>query len=184
MESAVLSRRSFLRGRIRSVAPAQRPPWALDEAAFIERCTRCDACIRACPTDILVPAEGGYPSVDFSRGECTFCGECVSRCEPAALRRDSVADEAWPIRARIGESCLAANGVECRVCGENCPTNAIRFTLRVGGAALPALSLESCNGCGACFAPCPVRAIAVKAGETEIGTMETGTQDMATKENT
>lgn len=174
MEAVTLSRRSFLRGRIRTVAPAQRPPWALAEAAFVDRCTRCNACIEACPTAILVPGEGGYPVVDFSHGECTFCADCVTRCEPAALGRASAADEAWPIRAWVGESCLAANGVECRVCGESCPTGAILFRPRAGGAALPELRLESCNGCGACFAPCPVRAIAVKAGE----------MDMASKERT
>lgn len=174
MESAVLSRRSFLRGRIRTVTPAQRPPWALDEAAFIERCTRCEACIEACPTAIVVAGEGGYPTVDFSRGECTFCAACATRCEPLALQRASAAEAPWKVRAAIGERCLAANGVECRVCGESCPTGAIRFRPRVGGAALPELTLSSCNGCGACFAPCPVGAIAVKAGE----------MDMASKEGT
>lgn len=174
MEPAALSRRSFLRGRIRTVNPAQRPPWALDEAAFTERCTRCDACIKACPTGILIHADGAYPAVDFSHGECTFCGECVSRCEPAALQRAAEDAPAWRVQAHIGDTCLAMSGVECRVCGEACPAGAIRFRPRLGGVALPALTLESCNGCGACFAPCPVRAITVKAGE----------MDMAIKEST
>lgn len=167
MEPVALTRRSFLRGRIRSVEPAQRPPWALNEADFISRCTRCDACIKGCPTGVLVQADGAYPAVDFSRGECTFCGECVTRCTPAALVRESADASPWSLRAVIAERCLAANGVECRVCGETCPTGAIKFRPRLGGVALPALTLESCNGCGACFAPCPVRAITVKAGEMD-----------------
>lgn len=173
MEPVALTRRSFLRGRIRSVEPAQRPPWALNETDFISRCTRCDACIKACPTAILVPADGGYPTVDFSRGECTFCAECLTQCTPAALVREPGVPP-WSLQAVIAPSCLAANGVECRVCGEACPTGAIRFRPRLGGVALPALTLDSCNGCGACFAPCPVRAITVKAGE----------MDMAIKEST
>lgn len=174
MQSAALTRRSFLRGRISKQSLAPRPPWSLAEADFVERCTRCDACIEVCPTGILVRADGGYPEVDFSRGECTFCGGCVSACAPAALVRLPDPAPAWSIRALVADSCLAMNGVECRVCGEACPTGAIRFRPRLGGVAQPALALESCNGCGACFAPCPVRAITVKAGVTE----------MAVKENT
>lgn len=156
-----MSRRGFLSGRVTPRAAAQRPPWAVDEAAFVDRCTRCDGCIDVCPTKILVRAAGGYPAVDFSAGECTFCGECVSHCEPGALSRDSEGSSPWRLHARIAESCLAMRGVECRVCGENCPTGAIRFRPRRGGVALPELTLDACNGCGACFAPCPTRSIAL-----------------------
>lgn len=162
LESASFSRRGFLRGRMRRVEPAQRPPWALDEAAFLDRCTRCDACVKACPTRILVNGDGGFPMVDFAQGECTFCGECVRHCEPAALTPE--AGEPWLLKAQIGAGCIAHQGVECRVCGESCPTGAIRFRLQRGGVAQPDLNLERCNGCGACFAPCPTRAIEVKAG--------------------
>lgn len=160
VDAASLSRRGFLRGRVNAAA-AQRPPWARDEVDFTARCTRCNACIDHCPTHILVRADGGYPAVDFSRGECTFCGECLSRCEPRALFRTDDDAAPWPLRARIGDACLAAQGVECRICGEACPTGAIRFRPRLGGVALPALEIDACNGCGACFGPCPVRSIAI-----------------------
>ena len=163
MEAASPSRRGFLRGRVRAVAAETRPPWALDEHDFISACTRCDACIDACPTSILIRADGGYPAVDFSRGECTFCSECVTRCEPRALSRRSPDALPWVLKAKIGPACLAESGVECRICGENCPTGAIRFRPRLGGVALPQLDVDACSGCGACFAPCPVRAIVVNA---------------------
>lgn len=163
MESASPSRRGFLRGRVRAVAPAPRPPWAREERDFISSCTRCDACIDACPTAILVRADGGFPAVDFSRGECTFCGDCVTHCAPRALLRPAEGDAPWSLKASIGQACLAAAGVECRVCGENCPVGAIRFRPRIGGVALPQLEAEACTGCGACFAPCPTRAIVVQA---------------------
>lgn len=168
MQAASSMRRGFLRGRVRAVASALRPPWALVEADFISACSRCDACIDACPTAILVRADGGFPAVDFARGECTFCAECVQRCEPQALRRTQEGDAPWALKARIGEACLATAGVECRVCGENCPTGAIRFRPRLGGVALPQLDAAACTGCGACFAPCPTRAIAVTAAGAEI----------------
>jgi len=163
VESASPSRRGFLRGRVRAAAPAPRPPWAREERDFISSCTRCDACIDACPTAILVRADGGFPAVDFSRGECTFCGDCVTHCAPRALLRPAEGDAPWSFKASIGQACLAAAGVECRVCGENCPVGAIRFRPRIGGVALPQLEAEACTGCGACFAPCPTRAIVVQA---------------------
>lgn len=161
LPTASMSRRGFLRARIRQDGSALRPPWALDEAAFIERCTRCNACVEGCPTGIVARGAGGFPVVDFSRGECTFCAECVERCEPRALVRSADNLPPWTLRASIGERCLAVQNVECRVCGENCPQSAIRFRPRLGGVAHPALDPDACNGCGACVAPCPASAIRV-----------------------
>ena len=82
-----ISRASLLRGRLRGGPPPLRPPWALAEPAFLEACTRCDACRAACPEGILVRGSGGFPLVDFQRGECTFCGRCAAACEDGALTR-------------------------------------------------------------------------------------------------
>ncbi len=162
MESVSLQRRGFLSGRARSTTFIPRPPWAVPEALFIERCTRCGDCIDACPTRILTKVGGGYPAVDFTRGECTFCGECASCCQPHALWREEADAPAWTLVARIGEACLAPRGVECRICGEACPSGAIRFRPRPGGVAQPSFDAARCTGCGACFAPCPVRAIVLE----------------------
>ena len=61
------SRRGFFRGRPRPKAE-NRPPWALAEALFVDRCTRCNDCLSACPEHILVASDGGFPTVDFKRG--------------------------------------------------------------------------------------------------------------------
>jgi len=157
------TRRDFLRGRRRSAPPPLRPPWALAEEDFGTLCSRCGDCLRACPTGILVSGEGGFPIVDFSRGECTFCGDCVTACMPGALRRDE-GRAAWNHRAQIGEACLAQRGVECRICGEACGASAIRFRPRLGGVALPQLDEVACTGCGACLAPCPTQALVLTPG--------------------
>lgn len=156
-----LSRRGFFRGRPRPRAEL-RPPWALPEDSFIDRCTRCNDCLQACPQKILVTGDGGYPSVDFKLGECTFCGDCLSACKPKALLRQEAAQSAWPYKAAIGEDCLPRQGVECRVCGDFCDARAIRFTPRLGGSPLPEINLETCTGCGACLAACPVVTISVR----------------------
>ena len=154
-----LSRRAFFRGRPRPRVE-KRPPWALAEGAFIDHCTRCNDCIKACPTRILVVGDGGYPTVDFREGECTFCGDCVTACQPKALLRTED-QQAWPYTASIGEDCLPRQGVECRVCGDFCDARAIRFPPRLGGSPLPEVDTEKCTGCGACFAPCPTVAVTI-----------------------
>ena len=154
------SRRGFLRGR--PSPPAQlRPPWALPEAAFLDACTRCNDCLKACPTHILVAGDGGYPSVDFRHGECTFCADCVSSCLPQALQKQADAPP-WQLRASIGEACLPRLGIECRSCGDFCDARAIRFTPRLGGSPIPEIDDDRCTGCGACIAPCPAIAISVR----------------------
>ena len=59
---------------------------------------------------------------------------------------------------------LAAQNVECRVCGEACDVSAIRFRPRIGGVPLAEVDNTACNGCGACIAPCPVSAVQRIAG--------------------
>lgn len=156
------SRRGFLLGRRQVVAASLRPPWALAEAAFLDACTRCGKCAEKCPTHIVVMGDGGYPTVDFSRGECSFCGDCVAGCADAALRRDSEHGTPWHLRAAIGEACLARQDVVCRSCGDNCEARAIRFSPRLGGAAMPDVNEAACTGCGACVAVCPVQAVTMQ----------------------
>ena len=154
-----VSRRGFLRGRPRPKAEI-RPPWALRENEFIDRCTRCGDCLSACPQKILVAGDGGYPTVNFSHGECTFCGDCLTACRPAALVRHDE-QPAWPYKALVGEACLAMHNVECRVCGDFCDARAIRFPPRLGSTALPIIDRDTCTACGACVAPCPAAAIRI-----------------------
>ncbi len=160
---AAISRMQFLRGRFREAEAVLRPPWALAEEKFAALCTRCDACLPACPTGIVKRGSAGFPEVDFRAGECTFCGECVSACPTPALDRSARESglAPWSLVARIGEACLALNKVVCRSCGDVCEPRAIRFRLALGGVALPHLEATACTGCGACVSVCPVAALSV-----------------------
>lgn len=161
-----ISRRRFLGSRKSGVTPF-RPPWSLSEALFADRCSRCDDCTKVCPTGLLVRGDGGFPMADFTRGQCTFCGECASACTTGAIGSDTT-QPPWFFGIAIGEDCLAAQNVDCRVCGEVCEVSAIRFRPRVGGAPLPEVDNTSCNGCGACLAPCPVLAVQRVATHPEL----------------
>ncbi len=161
--STVESRRSLFRRLAGRHETAIRPPWAVAEAAFIDRCDRCGACADACE-DGLIGFVRGYPEMSFHSGGCTFCGACVRVCARGALDAAALAAgrRPWALAARIGEACLSAAGVVCRVCGEQCEAGAIRFRLAPGGRSRPEVG-PGCTGCGACVAPCPVAAVGMTA---------------------
>lgn len=156
-----ISRAQFLRGDFRGEHLALRPPWALSEALFRERCDGCGACARVCPEGILSAPIGRLPRVDFGRGRCTFCAACVDACRPGALQHPTDGRVPWSYQARFGADCLALRGVVCRSCGEACDAEAIRFRYGRGGVACPEIDAESCTGCGGCVGVCPVGAIAI-----------------------
>jgi ferredoxin-type protein NapF len=162
--STVTNRRQFLRTAIAGGPRPARPPWSLSEPEFLDRCDRCDDCLKACPERILKRGSGGFPEVDFARGGCTFCGECLNACKGRAIVGDGTApDTAWTLRAEIDDTCLAVRGVVCRSCGEACDARAIRFRLELGGVARPLLDRDRCNGCGGCYSICPVAAVRIHA---------------------
>lgn len=161
-----LSRRAFFRIRERSPKPPSRPPWALAEAGFVAACSaECEsACIEACPERILVCAADGRPEIRFELGACTFCANCAEACPTGALvKHDACGRQLspWSLKAVVANRCLAISGITCRACGEACAEDAIVFRLGLNGTALPAVSDDTCTGCGACVKPCPVDAIAL-----------------------
>ncbi len=150
------ARRAFLRGKTAEQALlAPRMPWAV--AGFTAVCERCGDCIEACEESVLTEGDGGYPTLDFERGGCTFCGACEQACNYGAL--DKSVEPPLPLRASIGAGCLSAQGVTCRSCGDVCESRAIRFRLELGGRAIPSLEPSLCNGCGSCIATCPTHVI-------------------------
>lgn len=154
-----VSRAQLLRGDFNGERGPLRPPWALTETEFVERCDGCGACVPACQDKLIKVGRGKLPEMDFTRGGCDFCRDCLNACEVGALHSPEDDSVPWDIRATIQEGCLSLNAVVCRSCGEVCDQRAIRFKLETGGVARPLLDSELCNGCGACFAVCPVKAV-------------------------
>lgn len=154
------------------VKPAKEsvlPPGATEQ--FAETCTRCYACVRACPTKIIRIKSGGslselfMPELRFDRGTCEeSCHRCTQVCPTGAIRTLTQQEKH---RTQIGiarverPKCLAwADNEYCMVCDEYCPYHAIGTEMR-GDIACPVIKSDLCRGCGACEEACP----AVRAGK-------------------
>lgn len=147
------------------IFPVVRPPGAVDEPTFLQRCTQCDKCVEACPHDAITHAPirfrgaAGTPMIDPAVSPCRMCSDypCVTACPEDALQLTALGPIAT---ARLLDyNCLAHQGSFCTVCHEQCPeTDAI--TLDRG---MPTIHLNRCTGCGIChFAcPAPTNAIAI-----------------------
>lgn len=158
--SLAIDRAAFLSADLKGRNHPVRPPWSISEMAFRSTCNSCGDCLEICPTNIIEFGRGRMPQINFDKGECLLCGDCLRACKPSALVDAKIP---WDIKAYVdASSCLAFKGVECRSCQDYCESRAIRFIASVGKIAKPDVNTSNCNGCGACYANCPVRSIQIK----------------------
>jgi ferredoxin len=153
----------------KTAKPSVLPPGATEQ--FGETCTRCYACVSACPSRIIRVKSGGslnelsMPELRFDHGTCEeSCNRCTQVCPTGAIR---TLTHPQKHRTQIGiarvekEKCLAWTDNEyCMVCDEYCPYNAIETEWR-GDVACPVIDPKLCRGCGACENACP----ALRAGK-------------------
>ncbi len=156
-----------------------RPPAALEEEDFVNRCIRCGNCMKVCITNGLHPvmlqagAEGIWtphllPEIGYCEYHCTLCGRtCPTGAIPVLTLEQKLKTRLG--LAQIDRSiCLPwAHEKECIVCQEHCPVSekAIKLNIYAGGAAKPYIDEYLCIGCGICQNKCPVRPVrAVRVG--------------------
>ncbi len=151
-----------------------RPPGAVIEKDFINRCIRCNACFRACPTSTLVPSDFsrpvlayGTPVLDPRAGGCLYeCNDCGEACPTGAIQELEV-EEKQKLKmgsAKINEAtCIPySSGTPCSSCVAVCPYDAISWVSK--GEVLPwedellypVVDASRCTGCGLCETACPV----------------------------
>lgn len=133
-----------------------RPPGAVEEGLFLERCTQCGDCLRACPfTSIENDPATGYPTIVAKNSPCYLCPEfpCIAACPTKALL--PVGD---PTKVRMGlamvrrDDCAADQG--CRSCVGRCPVEALSVGREEGDDPYPVVEEQKCVGCGICEEEC------------------------------
>lgn len=130
-----------------------RPPGAVDETLFLERCTKCGDCVKACPYLSIRPhAQDGFPVIYADVEPCHWCEDvpCIEACGTEAL---------LPLEARhsVGmglavispQTCTAGQG--CHACVAQCPTQALAMEFDEFRVTV---SAERCVGCGMCEQVC------------------------------
>ncbi len=137
-----------------------RPPGAVGENDFRRLCDSCDACIKACPEDVLFRApagsvdDAGRPIFDPSRKACFVCSElhCIGACDRGALVRPESVMRLAMGKARIDPSvCVAHEGVACSACAASCPLPEPAIVML---GEFPLVKALECVGCGLCEETC------------------------------
>jgi len=145
------------------------PPWAVEPILYKKNCNGCGVCVSACEKNIIIVDKDGLAKVDFSKGSCSLCGVCAQTCPQEAL---SYAPDRppWYLNASITAACLMNNKVLCSTCIEHCDKKAIVAQRIMSSRQAPRVLPGKCNGCGACFAACPVSAIAIEISPSKPNT--------------
>lgn len=130
-----------------------RPPGAVEERLFLERCTQCNDCISACPPGaIMAHPEDGTPILFADESPCLLCEDfpCITSCRTEALLPvDSINQVRMGIATVSHGRCTASQG--CHACVSKCPTDALLTDF----ASLHLTVVEEvCVGCGMCEMVC------------------------------
>jgi polyferredoxin len=107
-----------------------RPPGSVEEKAFLDRCLKCDQCIRTCPTNVLQPAlmesglEGVWtPILNMKTGFCEVnCTLCSQVCPTGAIQRITIEE-------KTGTGAFASGGARS--------SSAPRFTITAAACRGP-----------------------------------------------
>ena len=154
-----------------------RPPGAVAEEEFLQRCVRCAECMKVCIGRTLQPAllEAGpvglwtplvVPRVGYCEYNCTLCGQVCPTGAIAPLKLPEKQKNVIGLAVLKKDRCLPfAKGIECLVCEEHCPTGAKAIVMEekellIDGEMrrlkFPRVIDKLCIGCGICETKCPV----------------------------
>jgi len=130
-----------------------RPPGAVDETMFLERCTQCGDCGKVCPYgSITFHPQNGTPVIFADQIPCYLCEDvpCIAACATEALLPIEGRGQIRMGLASVSHrDCTAGQG--CHACASKCPTDALSMDF---GTQRLVVAAERCVGCGLCEQVC------------------------------
>lgn len=142
-----------------------RPPGALPEAEFLQRCIRCARCASVCPNTAIRMAGLGFslqnlntPYIVPRDQACMLCMKCTEICPTGALTPiPADNDEEIATRVKMGRAyvdksmCYSYQKRTCGVCIRACPFPGL--AMKTGLYEQPIVT-DACVGCGLCERAC------------------------------
>jgi len=164
-----------------------RPPGAVNEESFMERCIRCARCIAVCPYRCVHRAGAddgiqiGTPYIDAEERGCSLCMLCPPVCPTGAL--DNNLKDLSEVRMGIAvineKTCLNhiyardeareytdGSALYCNTCYNVCPLQDRAIILK--DLVIPIIT-DMCTGCGICVECCPTAPRSVHILPTGMG---------------
>lgn len=149
-----------------------RPPGAAPELLMADTCTRCGACVEACPRQAIRPlpelygAWSGTPHIVARQAPCVVCNGllCTTVCPSGTLR-----PLGSPLEIGMGTAvvdatrCLPYQGKDCGECHRRCPIEGALVLDQDGRPIVTA----ACIGCGLCEYYCPTTPPSIKVRPRE-----------------
>jgi MauM/NapG family ferredoxin protein len=143
-----------------------RPPGAIAEDLFVDRCTRCGKCVAVCPRQAITPLDPsfgratGTPGITARHAPCVVCEglQCTQVCPSGALLRVAVFDVQMGTAILDEERCVTFHGESCRACVDACP---VPGALVADEDGHPRVEPARCIGCGVCENVCPTETASI-----------------------
>ena len=147
-----------------------RPPGALEEEAFLSRCTSCGKCAEVCPVRAIElvsnpePRLHKKPMIEAQRQACVICNDlaCMKACPTGALQLVAASEIRMGLAVVDLNLCVRSRGEDCQICVDKCPIGPTAIDIPFPGG--PVSVKDACTGCGVCEMYCPTdpRAVVVE----------------------
>lgn len=138
-----------------------RPPGALSEPEFLDKCLRCGNCVKNCPANAILPFQSqdtilrNTPHIDPEEQPCVICDSlaCMNVCPSGALQLVFAEDIRIGLAVFNADTCLRSQSVDCTYCVDTCPIGEDAIEFSTDG--LVEVLDTGCTGCGVCQYACP-----------------------------